>query len=428
MQPPAPATALPEVPGWPRERIDARLPSPASRQDADRARFWVDLAPPLDAARLPVVIQTDRPGQARRAGRLILLGSGVAVLLIGLAYATVWTDAPWERVLLSMAGPPGLAALLGAAILWMVRGHPDTLRLELSGHRVRFGVPPMQWETPLLAYAGLALRRRHISDPTRQRRGGFSAGERAAGMHLRRERWWIELVHEDPARTVVLWATDQPLDDGLQLVDDLSAALGLPILTTSNRYWVADDEFAQESPTGSAGPPRTAQSPSSPTPRGARLRGAAAKRTDAATLHQRRPAGSGHLIPGLIALCVMLPGAAGLGWLTWIVAQETRTVLHSWHPVEVTVLDKSGVDTIRLAIVDAAGQRRESDVARTTDLKAFATGERFAAYADPAQPDVLRPASTASLWGGVGMLAFFTLVFAGACGFLLRASISQRQT
>jgi len=424
---PSPATALPEVPGWPRQRIDQRLPSPASRHDADRARFWVDLDPPLDPTGLPTVIQTDRPGQARRTGRRILWASAAAVLLIGLGYATVWDDAPWEEVLLGMAGPPGLVASLGAALLWTVRGYPDRLRLELSGNRVRCGTPPMQWEEALSAYAGLALRRRLISDPTRKRRGGFSAGERAAGMHLRKERWWIELVHEDPARTVVLWATEEPLDDGLERVDDLAAALGLPVLTTSNRYWVADDGLEPETPMGRAASLRTEPSSSSSMPRGAGLQTAAARHTDAATLGPRTPAGSGHLVPGLIALCVMLPGAAGLGWLTWTVAQETRTVMQSWQPVEVTVLDKSGVDTVRLAIVDAAGQRRESDVARTTDLKAFASGESFAAYADPAHPDVLRPASAASLWAGVGMLAFFTLVFAAVGGFLLRASIPRRQ-
>ena len=50
---------------------------------------------------------------------------------------------------------------------------------------------------------------------------------------------------------------------------------------------------------------------------------------------------------------------------------------------------------------------------RSTDLKAFSVGERFPAYADPNNPDMLRPATGGALWGGVGMLAFFTLAFAG---------------
>jgi len=413
--------------GWPQQRIDERLPSPASKRDAEKARFWADLEQPMDASRLPMAIQTDRPGQARRAGKRILQGAVALALLLWLAYRTVWADAPLEEFLLAVVGLPVLVALLGAAILWAVRGHPDTMRLELSSHRVRYGLPPAQWEEPLSSYAGLALRRHLISDPSRRRSSGFSSGERAAGMHQRVERWWIELVHEDPARTVVLWASDKPLDDGLERVDALAEALDLPVLTTSNRYWVADeDDDAQSRPGGFAGTTPAAPSRAPPAIRpGRQSIGVATRGAKVITPGRRmHAAGSGaaigRLVPRLMALCVMLPLVGGTGWLTWTVAQETRTVVQTWHPVEVTVLDKSGADTMRLAIVDAGGTRREADVTRTTDLKAFATGESFPAYADPADSDMLRPATGASLWGGVATLAFFTLVFAGIGVFLLR--------
>lgn len=387
------------MPGWPRARIDTRLPSPASRGDADRARFWTDLEAPLDPTRLPAVIQNDRPGRARRAGRRVLIGALVLLLLSGAAHLTLWADAPWEEILLGVAGLPALLALLGAALLWAVRGQPDSLRLELSAHRVRFGLPPTQWEEALSAYAGLALRRHLIRDPTRNLARHYSSGERAAGMDRRVERWWIELVHEDPKRTVVLWASDEPMDDGLERVDALAASLGLPILTTSDRYWV-DDADDIELP--------------------------AARSAAESSARRALAAGSGRWIPTLLALCVMLPLAVGTGWLAWTVSQQTQAVLQTWQPVQVTVLDKSGVDTMRLAIVDAGGQRRDADVTRTTDLKAYATGESFAAYADPAQPDVLRPASAASLWGGVGFLIFFAAVFGGIALFLLRTRLAPQ--
>lgn len=408
MRRPAPARALPAVPGWPRARIDARLPSPASRADAEKARFWTDLEAPLDPSRLPAVIQTDRPGVARRAGRRVLIGALALLVLSGAAHALLWADAPWEEIVLGVAGLPTLLALLGAAVLWAVRGQPDALRLELNEHRVRFGQPPTQWEEALSAYAGLALRRHLMRDPTRNLSRHYSAGERAAGMHRRVERWWIELVHENPARTVVLWASDEPMDDGLERVDTLAAALRLPILTTSNRYWVEDTDDADD-----------------------------AEDTDDARMATAHPAagtsarhslatGGANWIPRLLGLFVMLPLAAGTGWLAWTVSQETQAMLQTWQPVQVTVLDKSGSATMRLAIVDAGGQRREADVTRTTDLKAYAEGESFDAYADPAQPDVLRPAGAASLWGGVGMLAFFATAFGGAALFLLRTRIAPR--
>jgi hypothetical protein len=228
-------------------------------------------------------------------------------------------------------------------------------------------------------------------------------------MHRRVERWWIELVHENPARTVVLWASDEPMDDGLERVDALAAALRLPILTTSNRYWVEDAGDDTDSTEDTDDTELATAHPAA---------GASARHALAT--------GSGTWIPRLLGLFVMLPLAAGTGWLAWTVSQETQAVRQTWQPVQVTVLDKSGVETMRLAIVDAGGQRREADVPRTTDLKAYAEGESFEAYADPAQPDVLRPAGVASLWGGAGMLAFFATAFGGAALFLLRTRIAPR--
>ncbi len=57
--------------------------------------------------------------------------------------------------------------------------------------------------------------------------------------------WWIELVHEDPARDLVLWASDEDFasSDGLELVRRMSEMFGLRVLTTSGlREATAEDE------------------------------------------------------------------------------------------------------------------------------------------------------------------------------------------
>jgi hypothetical protein len=314
---------------------------------------------------------------------------------------------------LAVFGLPLVLALFAAAVLWSVRGWPDSMRIELTTRRVRYEAPPTSWELPLSAYAGLALRRRLIRDASRLKHGSHTSAEQAAGMHLRVERWWIELVHEDPARRLVLWSSEQPFDDGLERVEALAAKLGLPILTTSNRYWVADSEDDDVQ----AAPPAKAKGRRAGSGRGA-----------PAMPQQRLNAGASHVssIPKIIALVVIMPLVGGMGWLTWIVAQETRTVLQEWQLVEVTLLDKSGVDTVRL-VIESGGTRRETKAPSSTDLKAFSVGERFPAYADPNNPDMLRPATGGALWGGVGMLAFFTLALAGAGLFLLRSGSPPRK-
>ena len=142
-------------------------------------------------------------------------------------------------------------------------------------------------------------------------------------MHLRVERWWIELVHEDPARRLVLWSSEQPFDDD-ERVEALAAKLGLPILTTSERDGWADweDDDFQEPPPAKAHGRRTGPGRGSPSMPQQRLNAGV------------RFASS---IPKIIALGVILPLVGGMGWLTSIVAQETRTVLREWQPVEVTI-------------------------------------------------------------------------------------------
>jgi hypothetical protein len=245
------------------------------------------------------------------------------------------------EAVLAVFGLPLVLALFAAAVLWSVRGWPDSMRIELTTRRVRYEAPPTSWELPLSAYAGLALRRRLIRDASRLKHGSHTSAEQAAGMHLRVERWWIELVHEDPARRLVLWSSEQPFDDGLERVEALAAKLGLPILTTSNRYWVADSEDDDVQ----AAPPAKAKGRRAGSGRGA-----------PAMPQQRLNAGASHVssIPKIIALVVIMPLVGGMGWLTWIVAQETRTVLQEWQLVEVTLLDKSGVDTVRLVIESGA--------------------------------------------------------------------------
>ncbi|MBM4181245.1 MAG: DUF3592 domain-containing protein [Betaproteobacteria bacterium] len=412
MSRPKPIAPLPAVPGWPPDRIAEMLPSPASKRDADCARFWIDLDTPIDPARLPMRVQTKRPGVARRAGKGKLLAAAALALLLGAGYRFLWPDLQAHEAALAVFGLPSVLALFAAALLWSVRGQPDSMRIELTDRQVRYETPKTSWELPLSAYAGLALRRRLIRDGSRLQNRHYTPAERAAGMHRRVERWWIELVHEDPARRLVLWSSEQPFDEGLERVEALAAALRLPILTTSNRYWVADSE----EPDWQDARPSTGDRRPAAAGRGAQ--GKPRQRLDAAA---SRASG----IPKLIALGVILPLVGGMAWLTWTVAQETRTVLRTWQPVEVTVLDKSGSDTMRLAI-ESGGTRRETEVPRSTDLKAFGVGERFPAYADPNNPDMLRPATGGALWGGVGMLAFFTLAFAGVGIFLLRSGSPAR--
>jgi hypothetical protein len=402
---------LPPVSGWPPERIAETLPSPASKRDADNARFWNDLDPRNNPVRLPMRAQTDRPGMTRRTGKRMLFAAGVLALLLGAGYRVLWTDLQAYEVALAVLGLPSVLALFAAALLWSVRGQPDSMRIELTTREVRYQAPPTSWELPLSAYAGLALRRRLIRDGSRLRHRNHTSAELAAGMHRRVERWWIELVHEDPARRLVLWSSEQPFDDGLERVEALAAALRLPILTTSNRYWVADsdDPGRMDVNPSTSNAPQADPGRHGPMPQ---------QRSNAAVRSVSR-------VPKLIALGVIVPLVGGMGWLTWIVAQESLTVLREWQPVEVTVLDTSGIDTVQLAI-ESDGMRRETEVPRSTDLKAFSAGERFSAYADPNDLDVLRPATAGALWGGVGMLGFFTLVFAGAGVFLLRSGSQAR--
>jgi hypothetical protein len=57
--------------------------------------------------------------------------------------------------------------------------------------------------------------------------------------------WWIELVHEDPGRDLVVWASDADFagSDGLELVGRMAATFGLPVLTTSGiREATEEDE------------------------------------------------------------------------------------------------------------------------------------------------------------------------------------------
>ena len=56
--------------------------------------------------------------------------------------------------------------------------------------------------------------------------------------------WWIELVHPDPARDLVLWASDADFagSDGFELVGRMSETFGLPVLTTSGMREATDED------------------------------------------------------------------------------------------------------------------------------------------------------------------------------------------
>lgn len=129
------------------------------------------------------------------------------------------------------------------------------------------------------------------------------------------------------------------------------------------------------------------------------------------------------LIPRLIGLFTVLPVCLGLAWVTWYVTQENLQMQREWKRVEAKVIDVSGYETAKLAITSNGGSS-EVVVARSGDFKSLIEGEQFPAYQDPANPQVIKRGAAADLWGGVGVLAFFTLFSGGAFVFLMRVSIT----
>ena len=227
--------------------LAARLPSPASEADAQRAARWKQATSDFDLERLPLTFDVNAGETAMLGVRWLLRAAGAALLLLG---GWSWLIAGEETELvekvLATALLPGLLAGL-ALWIWLVhRRTPRRQRLMVWRDRVRHEDAQGSWEARIRDYAGLALRQRQTN---RARRGPHRRTYSATERELRMDRdvwlWWIELVHQDPARDLVLWASDADFagSDGLELVGRMSETFGLPVLTTSGiREATREDE------------------------------------------------------------------------------------------------------------------------------------------------------------------------------------------
>lgn len=124
------------------------------------------------------------------------------------------------------------------------------------------------------------------------------------------------------------------------------------------------------------------------------------------------------LIPKVLGLVAVLPIAIGLTWLTWQVTQDTLEMTREWPLVEVEVVAIEEGVLVHLAVSDASG-RREVTVPRSGTFKTVEIGERFAAYADPGDPDNFQRAGGADVWGVVGVVGFFAVACYGILAYLL---------
>jgi hypothetical protein len=230
------------------EQILSRLPAPASKAHADRALPWKESMKELDLERLPSTFDINAGETAMLGVRWLLRAAAAALSLLG---GWAWLVAGEEtelveKVLATVLLPGVLAGL--ALWIWLVHRHtPQRQRLTLWRDRVRYEDPQGAWEQRMADYAGLALRQRQTNEAARRagRHRSYSAAERELRMDRDVWLWWIELVHEDPARDLVVWASDADFagSDGLELVGRMAATFGLPVLATSGmREATAEDE------------------------------------------------------------------------------------------------------------------------------------------------------------------------------------------
>lgn len=232
---------------WGDDKIRSRLPSPASAAQAEAAQHWKQAKAALmpDRLRLPVTLEVN-PGDAAMQGVRWLLRASVGALLI--MVAGIWLFPRDEADPLEVViGALFLPSLLAGLALWLWLAHrrtPSYMKLTLGRERLCFESPGVRWEARIADYSGLALRRRMTQRaPSRIGRPMRSQGDRELRLGENIELWWIQLVHEDPARDAVLWASDAHFagSDGLSLVEQLAQVLQLPVLTTSGIRRMDDD-------------------------------------------------------------------------------------------------------------------------------------------------------------------------------------------
>ncbi len=176
------------------------------------------LGKPYILEALPATVELRPAAEIGRFVRIALVGA--AVSLAALIYFA-WAD--WRFVLgeeatlpdyilhvadlaLSdwMLLPGGL--LLVAGVLHMLRRRqPEWVRISLSREEARVEGPGGTWTTPIAAFSAVAVRKRP----------GFAIGGTNRNTHLNRRSdawvqrdtlWWVELVHQDPQRSLPLWA------------------------------------------------------------------------------------------------------------------------------------------------------------------------------------------------------------------------------
>ena len=213
-----------------------------------RAAPFNGLLDKLDPDRLPARVELD-PGAPVRLGLKVLYGTaaGLAVLA-GVGLALTWEERDAAEVAFGFV-PPAIVAGLGA---WAHLRHRDVPRrfvLEVTASKVTVETLADRWSLPVSAYEGVALRRWQVSKASPRRHATVHQRtqlERRMRLGEDVTLWWVELVHPDPARTVVLWADREvgAAAEGLDRAEHFAQRFRLPLLTTSGLRRMDDDEAA----------------------------------------------------------------------------------------------------------------------------------------------------------------------------------------
>ena len=220
------------------------MPDTPTESEYRRAAQFAGLLDELDPGRLPARVELD-PGAPVRFGIRALYGTAAGLaLMIGTGVALTWEEREAAEVAFGFALPTFVAGLGGWAQL-RHRDVPRRLVLELTDAKVTVETSTGSWSLPVSTYAGLALRNWQVSRATphgHPSRHGRTALERGMRIGDDVTLWWAELVHPDPARTVVLWAGSEvgAASDGRDRAERFARRFGLPLLTTSGLQSIDD--------------------------------------------------------------------------------------------------------------------------------------------------------------------------------------------